>query len=249
MPNKNSMSRIIRLKETESTNQYLQELSNKEILEEGSVVTCKSQTAGKGQVGNKWEAEQGKNITCSMILHPFFIDITEQFILSEIISLAIIDTLSTYSKDMCIKWPNDIYFQNKKIAGILIENTISGKSLEKSIIGMGININQEVFKSNAPNPVSLKQITGKDYDLEIILSELIKNIFNRYSQLIKGEKKKIHKEYLENLFRKSGLHSYKANNQIFKAEIKSIEKTGHLVLRTETKEEWTFAFKEVEFVL
>ncbi len=243
------MPHIIRLKEINSTNQYLQEKLKEEPLEEGSLVVAESQSAGKGQAGNTWESEKGKNLTCSMVIYPDFIQIKDQFIISEIVSLAITDLLSEYVENVQIKWPNDIYIGEKKIVGILIENSISDNTIENSIIGMGININQEIFTSNAPNPVSLKQITGEDYDLDVLLKKLLQHILNRYNQLIKGEKKKIHREYFNNLFRNNGYYSYKSQGILFKARIKEIKASGHLVLETEEREVKIFAFKEVEFII
>lgn len=243
------MPTIIRLKETDSTNRYLQDLIKEKELKEGSLVVAEKQTAGKGQMGNKWEAEAGKNITCSLVLYPHFVEIVEQFILSELISLALKDTLSALTEDICIKWPNDIYYKNKKIAGILIENTLYGDKIDTCIVGIGLNVNQEIFTSNAPNPISLKQIMNQSYKLDDVLINLHQNIFNRYAQLLKGENEKLHQEYQDALFRKEGYHHYKANGEIFEAKIKRIEKTGHLVLETKNQEERHFAFKEVQIVL
>jgi BirA family biotin operon repressor/biotin-[acetyl-CoA-carboxylase] ligase len=243
------MPTIIRLKEIDSTNRYLQDLIKEKELKEGSLVVAEKQTAGKGQMGNKWEAEAGKNITCSLVLYPHFVEIVEQFILSELISLALKDTLSALTDDICIKWPNDIYYKDKKMAGILIENTLYGDKIDTCIVGIGLNVNQEIFTSNAPNPISLKQITNQSYKLDDILINLHQNIFNRYAQLLKGENEKLHQEYQDALFRKEGYHHYKANGEIFEAKIKRIEKTGHLVLETKNQEERHFAFKEVQIVL
>ncbi len=242
------MSKIIRLKEVGSTNQYLREILKKEPLAEGSLVVVENQLSGKGQANNTWESEKGKNLTCSMVLYPDFIDIKNQFVISEMISLAIADMLSAFVENVRIKWPNDIYVGNKKITGILIENSISENVIESSIIGMGININQEIFTSNAPNPVSLKQITKEDYDLDMLLKKLIQHILDRYNQLIEGKNKKIHQEYFNNLFRNNGYHLYKSQDVTFKAKIKAIKTSGHLVLETEEGLERMFAFKEVEFV-
>lgn len=162
---------LVALDETASTNQYLSQLCNQlqESVAELTTVTAEFQTAGKGQRGNTWEAEEGKNLLFSFVLYPSFLEARRQFILSQIVSLAIKEELSRWSDEITIKWPNDIYWKDKKICGILIENDLSGHHIRRSIAGIGININQEVFNSDAPNPVSLKQITGKEHDRYEIL--------------------------------------------------------------------------------
>ena len=148
---------LVALDETASTNQYLSQLCNQlqESVAELTTVTAEFQTAGKGQRGNTWEAEEGKNLLFSFVLYPSFLEARRQFILSQIVSLAIKEELSRWSDEITIKWPNDIYWKDKKICGILIENDLSGHHIRRSIAGIGININQEVFNSDAPNPVSL----------------------------------------------------------------------------------------------
>ena len=155
---------FIHLNETHSTNSYLRELIMREKEQpEGTVVITDYQTAGRGQKGNSWESERGKNLTFSILLHPNHIPPGKQFILSQLISIAIVGVLKKYDRHFTIKWPNDIYWKEKKIAGMLIEVDLTGSSLSNAIIGIGININQRHFKSDAPNPVSLTQITGKEH--------------------------------------------------------------------------------------
>ena len=157
---------FIHLNETHSTNSYLRELIMREKEQpEGTVVITDYQTAGRGQKGNSWESERGKNLTFSILLHPNHIPPGKQFILSQLISIAIVGVLKEYDRHFTIKWPNDIYWKEKKIAGMLIEVDLTGSSLSNAIIGIGININQRHFKSDAPNPVSLTQITGKEHNL------------------------------------------------------------------------------------
>lgn len=127
--------------------------------------------SGRGQRGNSWESEPFKNLTFSLLLRPEHIPANRQFLLSEIVSLATVDVLNRYATGFSIKWPNDIYWHDKKIAGILIENVLSGSTFSRAIIGMGLNINQKNFYSDAPNPVSLYQITGRTYKIEKILDD------------------------------------------------------------------------------
>ena len=169
---------LIVLDETDSTNRYISQLCNElqESVAELTTVTAEFQTAGKGQRGNTWEAERGKNLLFSFVLYPTFLEARRQFILSQIVSLSIKEELDRWSDEITIKWPNDIYWRDKKICGILIENDLSGHFIGRSISGIGININQNEFHSDAPNPVSLKQITGQEHDRYEILSHMLKRV-------------------------------------------------------------------------
>ena len=157
---------LIVLDETDSTNRYISQLCNnpQKAVAELTTVSAEFQTAGKGQRGNSWEAEKEKNLLFSFVLYPTFLEARCQFILSQIISLSIKEELDRWSDEITIKWPNDIYWRDKKICGILIENDLSGHFIGRCISGVGININQKEFHSDAPNPVSLKQITGKEHN-------------------------------------------------------------------------------------
>ena len=233
---------------TASTNTFLHEMMRQDKLPEGFLLYTDFQTAGKGQPGNTWESENGKNLLFSMLLYPHSIKVYEQFILSEITGLAIRKVLEKYTDDICIKWPNDIYWKDKKIAGILIENSLFRDRIDTCIIGIGLNVNQEVFISNAPNPVSLRQITGNDVNREILLKEIqaeLLNIYQNYSPEF------IHQEYLNHLYRRNGFHRYAetAANTVFDAEIEDVLPDGRLILRTQAGEIRTFYFKEIQFVL
>ena len=233
---------------TASTNTLLHEMMRQDKLPEGFLLYTDFQTAGKGQPGNTWESENGKNLLFSMLLYPHSIKVYEQFILSEITGLAIRKVLEKYTDDICIKWPNDIYWKDKKIAGILIENSLFRDRIDTCIIGIGLNVNQEVFISNAPNPVSLRQITGNDINREILLMKIqaeLLNIYQNYSPEF------IHQEYLNNLYRRNGFHRYAETtaNTVFDAEIEDVLPDGRLILRTQAGETRTFYFKEIQFVL
>lgn len=243
------MSSIIHIGEVDSTNSFLKELLLKEKLSEGTVVIARNQTAGKGQRGNSWESEEGKNLTFSVVLYPKFIPITEQFILSKIVSLAVKQTLSKYTNNITIKWPNDIYWNEKKICGILIENSLSENKIESCVIGIGININQTAFVSDAPNPTSLKQITGKEFELESILIDIRDSILSYYDEMRQGGAEQITKDYINSLFRKEGYHLYNDGKEDFEAKIKDIQSTGHLVLETKDGDERIFVFKEVKYII
>lgn len=240
---------IIRLEETESTNSYLRDLLKSQHLEEGSVVVADFQTAGRGQVGNSWYSDKGDNLLFSLLIYPTGIPANEQFIISRMVSLAIKNTLDQFADDIRIKWPNDIYWKERKIAGILIENSLQGKIIENSIIGIGLNLNQQIFPVELPNPVSLRQITATEQDKNYILDLLLKEFFLLYKSLQRGEKQVIEDEYMLDLYRANGYYWYEDANGRFQAEIDNVLPSGHLVLRTlDTNEERIYAFKEVQFI-
>jgi len=240
---------IIYISETNSTNNYLKELLQTQNVDEGTVVWADFQSAGKGQRGNGWESEAGKNILFSIVLFPGFIKAGEQFILSQIVSLAVANCLQEYTEGISIKWPNDIYWNEKKICGILLENTILEDNIGHSVAGIGININQENFRSEAPNPVSLKQITNRDYNLEEILKTVVDNINAYYQQIKIGKTDFLIKQYKESLFRKDGYHLYNDGISDFLARIQDVDSSGLLILKTKEGEERHFAFKEVKYII
>ena len=243
------LSRFIHLPETESTNKALKTISETEELPSGSIVIADFQTAGRGQRGNSWESEAGKNLTFSILLRPAEVKANMPFVISEIASLSIKYTLDKYIADISIKWPNDIYCNDKKIVGMLIENTILQGEISQSIIGIGINVNQTEFHSNAPNPISMAQIAGRQFDPMTIMDDFRK-IFMEQSERIDNKNfDLIHKEYLNSIYRKEGFHKYRDSTGVFEAAIHDIEPTGHLVLRRTDDTYLRYTFKEVSFVL
>ena len=236
------------LNEVESTNNYANQLilSN---AKEGTVVLALYQKKGRGQVGNKWESEAGKNMLASIILYPQFLSAGKQFTISKIVSLSLFDFLRNEIDDVSIKWPNDIYVGNKKIAGILIENSIKGRNLFSSVLGIGLNLNQEKFLSDAPNPVSLKQITGKDFNIETVIFEISELIFEWYKKIELGKFSEINSAYFAQLFRRGEWGLYSKDGIQFEAKIVGIGEFGQLQLENRMGEISEFMFKEVEFVL
>lgn len=248
MNEENEQPRIIRLEETTSTNNYLRGLVGKEPLPEGSIVVTEYQTAGRGQVGNTWESEPGKNLMFSVILYPDFLPANRQFLISQIAALSVKETLDVYVDGITVKWPNDIYWHDQKICGMLIENDLTGHSLYCSVIGIGININQREFLSDALNPVSLVQITGREYDREEILNSFLKRLYDRYLGLLQEKEEEIRSAYMAALYRGDGFHPYRDEQGVFRACIQGIEPTGHLILKTDNGEVRRYAFKEVSVV-
>lgn len=240
---------IQRLKETDSTNKYLCEQLSREYLPDFSVITTDFQSLGRGQRGNSWESEQGQNLLFSVLLRPEFVPARSQFLISQITSLAIKEGLDRFAPEFSIKWPNDIYWNEQKICGMLIENDLAGAMLSQSILGIGVNINQNLFISNAPNPVSLKMITGNNQDREEILTDILRILATYYDLLRRGETELINRRYHHSLFRKEGYYPFADKNGIFSARIVGVEPDGELILCTETNEKKGYLFKEVQFVL
>lgn len=200
-------------------------------------------------MGNGWNAEKGKNLLFSLLIYPDNVLANEQFIISRIASLAVKNTLDQFTDDIRIKWPNDIYWKDKKIAGMLIENDIRGRNIVNSVIGIGININQEVFPDELPNPVSLKQITGSEQDRDYILDIFTREFFLLYREFQDGDIRAIEDEYMLDLYRINDYYWFEDNDGRFKAKIKEVQPSGHLVLETlEGGEKRVYAFKEVAFV-
>ncbi len=240
------MKNSLYLDETTSTNSFLRELLRQKTLPEGFVVFTDFQTAGKGQIENSWESEKGKNLLFSILLYPHQISIAEQFIMSQIVSIALIKVLSEYCEQVKIKWPNDIYVNDKKLAGILIENSLQGAQIKSTIIGIGLNVNQTDFKSDAPNPVSLRLLNNKSYNRKVILEKIIDNILHIYSEM---DKDIVREEYFSNLYRNDGFYAFRRGNKIFNARIKNVLPNGKLILSLENKSTKAFYFKEVEFII
>lgn len=239
---------IIRLSEIDSTSNYLASLSSIEDVKEFTVVKADFQTAGKGQRGNGWESEVGKNLLFSIILYPEFLEVRKQFLLSQAVALAIKEELDSFADGFSIKWPNDIYWHEKKICGTLIENDLLGSTIKKSIAGIGINVNQKQFYSSAPNPVSLYQITGVQQDIAAILEGVTYRIINNYTLLKDGKSQELSDRYHYSLFRKEGLHAYRDESGEFTASIVCVKPEGTLILRDEKGNEKGYAFKEVQYI-
>jgi BirA family transcriptional regulator, biotin operon repressor / biotin---[acetyl-CoA-carboxylase] ligase len=232
-----------------STNSHTAYLLKTNDLHEGSVIYTNYQTAGKGQLNNKWESEDGKNLLISIVLFPTMIDPSGQFLISMTISLGVCDFLKRYVPHCAIKWPNDIYVKNDKIAGILIENHILGNTIGETIVGIGLNINQKKFLSDAPNPVSLSLLTGSDLDLSICLNQLTSDIDRRYKQLISGNSTEIRNEYILMLFRLNKWKSYSDCSGRFKGRIVTVGEDGRLHIEKRPGNIVGYTFKEVGFIL
>ncbi len=255
----------IKLDEVASTNTYV--AAHAASLPHLAVVYTPCQTAGRGQKGNSWESEPGKNLSFTMLLKQPLLPVRRQFALSEAVSVAVCDMLAGHLQEhglrqadeqVSIKWPNDIYVGSRKIAGLLIEHSLVDGGIGHTIVGIGININQERFVSDAPNPVSLKQLCGTDHDLDELLREVCERIARYVAPIaydphpVDAAFEELHRSFLDDLYRNDGqLHHWQLpGGAVFKAAIADVEPDGMLVLRHEADGALRrYAFKEVKHVI
>lgn len=241
-------TKIIRLQEVDSTNRYLKELDSYEE-DALTVVVADYQTSGKGQGAHTWESEQGKNLLFSMSVCPRWIPVRQQFLLSEAGGIAVKEALETYAEGFTLKWPNDVYWKDKKISGTLIEATVDSKGVKRCIYGIGINVNQIEFKSDAPNPVSLCQILGYEIDREEILQKILE-AFKRYYELLRrADYQDVSGIYHLALYRRKGYHWYEDINGKFEGAFVEVEDDGHLVLHDRKGVIRSYAFGEIKYIL
>lgn len=238
---------IITIEKVESTQNYLIELSRKTELQEGIVINALSQFKGVGQFENKWESEDGKNLTFSLLLKPRFLNPCDQFLLTQVLSLAISDFLLTQTnKPIYIKWPNDIYIGKNKICGILVNNQLFGATFENSFCGIGLNVNQEIFPP-LPNPTSLFLETGKELDLNETLKAVLESIDLRYNQLKLGEIEILQRDYMQRLLYKDIFASYIYKGREIEARIFDVNEFGHLLLEERNGNTICCELKEISF--
>lgn len=261
---------VIGLDECLSTNSHLASIAHE--CSHGTVIWTKAQTSGRGQRGNSWEALPGENVTMSILLRPDGLPPARQFILSEAVSLAIVGVLNRYlpKNSVKIKWPNDIYVGDGKICGILIENTISGMNITSSIVGIGLNVNQRQFHSDAPNPVSMAQLTDRRYDVETLVFEIAEEIIRETDKAVAAVKsesfksadvatdrqyngncetnvKNLEQQYFSALWRNDGFYPYIDNlrNEHIVARIFAVAPDGRLTLQLPDSTLRSYFFKEV----
>ena len=230
-----------------STNNYCRDLLQEKDVREGTVVRAIDQTEGKGQGTNTWESEPGKNLTFSIILRPRFLNPPDQFLLSMVASLAISGFLQEYTGGISIKWPNDIYADDKKIAGILIENSVIENSIDSTIMGIGVNINQVKFSNRLGTAISLAQLTGMTFSLVESLEKLCSMVSSLYNQLRRGEQDIIKKRYTGLMYRLNTESTYRSSGQEFRAIARGVDNSGRLILDLPGKGTRCFSFQEVEF--
>jgi BirA family biotin operon repressor/biotin-[acetyl-CoA-carboxylase] ligase len=224
------------IKTTHSTSTLL-----KQLAAEGNppdFIYAGYQTAGRGQTGNSWESEEGKNLLCSILLPPdknlYFLNIAVGVALLKVIG-----------EDFTIKWPNDIYYGDKKAAGILIENAIIGNEIKYSIAGIGLNVNQTEFKSDAPNPISLKQIYGTEFAIDQLMNQVLEAVH----KVLNEPEEEVWAYYKAHLYRREGFWPYEDKDGIFEAQIEDVLPTGEIVLRDRQGKERNYHFKQIRYIL
>ena len=273
--------RMIELDEVSSTNTFLRDYRPIRPTEL-TLVTAEYQSAGRGQATNRWESERGENLLFSILAHPRELPLSHIFLLSEAIALSIreaiirrlsegrnkrlnkgdMEVLRGCAEDkVTVKWPNDIYVGDCKIAGILIENEFQGTSISRCIIGCGVNINQSLFhfptlaptgragEGLSPTPTSLFQLLGHDTECHFVLEDIMEGFTRRYAQIQAGQYEAIQREYHAALYRNVGFYDYTDAHGTFRAEITQVEPSGHIVLRDEMGRIRRYAFKEVAFAI
>jgi BirA family transcriptional regulator, biotin operon repressor / biotin---[acetyl-CoA-carboxylase] ligase len=229
-----------------STNALALQISQQSPVNEGTLVITNDQTAGKGQRGNVWETEPGKNLTFSLILKPKFLAVDKQFFLNIVICLALKDYLKEKtSYATYIKWPNDILVHEKKISGILIENQLQSSTILTTIAGIGLNVNQKHFKT--PSATSMTIVTSDMFDLEAELPILLGFIESRYIQLKQGYSNDLMNLYLDALYRRHEKHTFSSHGNLFEGVIEDLDHTGRLRIRMKDEIK-SFSIKEIQYV-
>lgn len=214
------------------------------------VVWAEWQSAGRGQRGHSWHSAENENLTFSVVLEPHFLPIVEQFLLSEVVALALVATMREWGIECRIKWTNDIYAGDRKIVGVLIEHSLSTERIERTIVGIGINVNQREFPADLPNPTSMAVERGKRLDREEVLRCFMRNLEELYGELACGKKQEIEERYRKTMYHLGEVHTYAyPSGETFSATIRGVRPSGELCLEHSNGIVREYAFKEVEFIL
>lgn len=238
----------VHLNETDSTMLQLRKPIYANAEKEFVLLTTDYQTAGRGQRGSSWEATLGKNLLFGFLFHPAQVSASRQFLLSEALALAVRAALVGWVENVTVKWPNDVYWGEHKLCGMLLEHDLCGTQIATTLTGVGVNVNQLNFESDAPNPISIRQITGKEVCRTELLESILLHFERRYRQLQQGNDAVIHKEYMQHLFCAEGWHTYADEGGSFRAKIDSISPMGVLRLKREDGGFRDYAFKQVKWV-
>lgn len=246
-----SKESIIHLTTVDSTNRYIRDeavaLWENRGTGDFAVVTAEHQTAGRGQRGNTWNSNAGENLLFSLLVRPGeTLEVSRQFLLSQAVALSIHDAMKCYGVDTRLKWPNDIYAGNRKLAGILLELDYSGAFVEQAIIGIGLNVNQENFPPMDRKPVSMKMLREHDFILDDVLATILDLFEHYYTELRFGNREAIATEYKKLLLGMNEQYTFIDKNGHFDAVIQDVESDGHLILRRNDGSTGRYAFKEVE---
>lgn len=235
---------VMEYDEIKSTNTLAEGMALKDLRDKQVILTYR-QTQGRGQATNKWESTPGRNISMTVIFCPARLEAGKQFAVSMVIALGCVDFLRCYVDGVTVKWPNDVYVGDRKISGILIEHRIGGPYIQSSLCGIGVNINQERFLSDAPNPVSLLQLTNREFVLEQVLEELLDCIGRRYRQI--DDYALLESDFLKLMYRSNGIYDWEDAKGRFRASVSGLDEYGQLVLKDIEGEQRIYAFKEVKY--
>ena len=238
--------RITRFEQITSTND---EARNPRYTH-GNIITAEYQTAGRGQRGNRWSRSVGKNLIPSPVLEPTFRHASRQFLLSEAVALGLVDALAEFEIKAQIKWTNDIYVGDRKICGVLIEHDLRGAHLARTIVGIGLNINQVEFDPALPNPTSMSLLAGHEFDREEVLQTLARKIMARYDELAEGASEQLQSDYHALIYRRDEAHTYRLpDGTLFEGTIRRVEADGTLIVEHSDGSEQGYLFKQIEFVI
>lgn len=216
----------------------------------GDIITAEYQTAGRGQRGNRWSSVEGKNLMFSIVLEPTFLHASRQFLLSEAVALGLVDTLAEFGIGARIKWTNDIYVGDRKICGVLIEHDLRGAYLARTIVGIGLNVNQVEFDPALPNPTSMYLLAGHEFDREEVLQTLARKIMARYDELAEGASEQLQSDYHALIYRRDEAHTYRLpDGTPFEGTIRRVEADGTLIVEHSDGSERGYLFKQIEFVI
>lgn len=234
--------KVVKLQHIGSTNDYLLGMNTTEDV----CAVADYQSAGKGMGTNTWESEAGKNLLFSILIHPTWLPVTEQYLMSMAEAIAVVEVVGLGTT---IKWPNDIYWQDKKMSGTRIDVTLQGGEIRDMVIGTGINVNQREFYSDAPNPISLFNISKREYDSDELLREILERFEEYVEMLRRGDKDTIVKRYHERLYRREGFYRYADKDGEFEAELLRVNPNGIMTLRRRDGSLSDYEFKEVKFII
>lgn len=244
---------FVELQSVDSTNNYARNLLHEGLAQHGMALFTHEQLAGKGQRGRIWSSDKGSNVILSLIVNPQSLLLSQQFQLSVCVAVSVHELFMKFAGvDTKIKWPNDLYWQDRKAGGILIESVVGSResgssSWDWSIIGVGININQTAFPTYLSNPVSLKQITGENFDAVVLAKELCIIMNQKFDELMNSGFENIYAQYLTHLYKINATVKLRKDNRVFEAVIKGVNRAGQLVAYHSIEEE--FNFGDVEWVV
>jgi len=238
--------KIIHLENVDSTNNYIANLLLKEEINSGTVILADEQTQGRGQRGSVWSSNSGENMLFSLFLSTEILSVNDQFLLSQFVSVSLIQMLRNIGLNAEVKWPNDIYINNKKVAGILIENQLSGSTLKSSIIGVGLNVNQKLFENISAT--SLYNELGEFISIQSVLFSFIFELNKNWDLILSNKKDQILEMYISNLYQKDKVCSYKDDKGVFDAVIEGVTQKGNLILISSEREKKYYDLKEVSFM-